>query len=124
MDAKLDRTKQLANYYVKNRTRIRARDSRPEYLLKRREDSKRKRRAARLEAISFFGGKCVSCLQIDHVNGLGSQERRTFKDTYQYTKQCMSDTTGKYQLLCANCNWIKRYKNYEERGVLLAKCKK
>jgi len=28
--------------------------------------------------------------------------------------------SGKYQLLCANCNWIKRSENYEERPRMVA----
>jgi hypothetical protein len=28
-------------------------------------------------------------------------------------KKVLADTTGSYQLLCANCNWIKKSENNE-----------
>jgi Zn-finger protein len=34
----------------------------------------------------------------------------------RYMKNVIADTTGKYQLLCANCNWIKRHEMYEQQG--------
>jgi hypothetical protein len=30
-----------------------------------------------------------------------------------HDRAVLSDTSGKYQLLCANCNWIKRFENGE-----------
>lgn len=32
-----------------------------------------------------------------------------------YHLRAIMDTTGKYQLLCANCNWIKRHEKGEHR---------
>jgi len=59
----------------------------------------------------------IYCLQIDHVNGGGSEERKKIgggslmKLIYEKVKSGSKD----YQLLCANCNWIKRYKNSENK---------
>lgn len=75
----------------------------------------------RQKAIDHLGGKCVKCgfsdiraLQIDHVNGGGTQERRSLNYNFWklYKKVCV-DTSNQYQLLCANCNWIKRIENGE-----------
>lgn len=51
------------------------------------------------------------CLQIDHVFGNGNIERthNHLKDGRKFYKKVLTDTTGSYQILCANCNWIKRY---------------
>jgi len=47
------------------------------------------------------------CLQIDHINNGGNKERKNLRYT-DYYKLVIEDNSGKYQLLCANCNWIKR----------------
>ena len=105
------RLKQAQEYQLKNRDRIR------DYL---REYSRKRR----TKVIEFLGGKCKRCgfsdhraLQVDHVNGDGYKElRRTYEtcmDPHTYAKAVMADTTGKYQLLCANCNWIKKHENEE-----------
>lgn len=78
-----------------------------------------RRKQARLDAINFYGGKCVRCgfddwraLQFDHVDGGGRKELKDY-NWLSYLKKVVSDTTGKYQLLCSNCNWIKKYENNE-----------
>lgn len=77
----------------------------------------------RKSAIEILGGKCVICgfndyraLQIDHINGGGSKERkeRLYKGNFhQNVINSFINKENKYQLLCANCNWIKRYVNKE-----------
>jgi hypothetical protein len=83
------------------------------------------RRKKRREVIDALGGKCIKCgcsdwrcLQIDHINGGGSIELKEFnKKRIQYYKKILELVlTGKnidYQLLCANCNWIKKFENDE-----------
>ena len=52
------------------------------------------------------------CLQIDHVFGGGKQElKKISRDVY--LRKVLADVDGLYQLLCANCNWIKRFTNEE-----------
>lgn len=80
----------------------------------------RKSRAAVLEAL---GGKCLRCgfndrraLQIDHVNGGGSKERKEKGFKQEFHKHVLNSFIkgeNRYQLLCANCNWIKRFENNE-----------
>lgn len=77
----------------------------------------------RAGALAKLGNKCCRCgfndvraLQIDHINGGGGREIHiTFKDSPRiFYKAVIADTDNKYQLLCANCNQIKRT---EEREV-------
>jgi|SRR5882762_199928 len=65
--------------------------------------------------ISILGGKCVRCfittnrvLQFDHINGDGS-----ILDSYEPREILRQINQGLIQLLCANCNWIKRAENKE-----------
>ena len=72
----------------------------------------------------LLGGKCIKCgfadsraLQIDHVNGGGWKEIKTIKGSYALfvLNSLLAGEKNKYQLLCANCNWIKRVENNEVR---------
>lgn len=78
----------------------------------------------RKSVIEALGGKCVTCefsdpraLQIDHINGGGQRERKKLgygrNKLYQIVLASFLAKENKYQLLCANCNWIKRYVNNE-----------
>ncbi len=55
---------------------------------------------------------CTSreCLQVDHVNGGGRKEKEKGATLY---RKVLRDAEGMYQLLCSNCNWIKRERNGE-----------
>lgn len=79
----------------------------------------------KLKAIEALGGKCVHCgftnwraLQIDHVNSqLSNQEKKRIMGRVTYYKKIIEEVqSGEYQLLCANCNWIKRYEQGESGG--------
>ena len=97
------------NYYIKNKLQIDKKNS----------DYRKKRK---LEIYEILGTRCVKCgfsdiraLQIDHINGGGSRERKLIGDnTVRYHKFIMKNR-DKYQILCANCNWIKRAENNENR---------
>jgi len=56
------------------------------------------------------------CLQIDHVNGGGNIERKKGVRTIGTYRHVLMDKKGLYQLLCANCNWIKRVSLKEHLG--------
>lgn len=82
------------------------------------------RKNLRLSLIALLGGKCNRCgfsdirvLQVDHINGGGRQEFikvRTSGGAYdRYILNEIINGSTKYQLLCANCNWIKRHENKE-----------
>jgi len=51
-------------------------------------------------------------LQFDHINGGGNKEQKK-KNTMARYLEIVKDSSRKYQLLCANCNWIKAYENKE-----------
>lgn len=63
-------------------------------------------------------GKCkdIRCLQIDHKNGDGYKDKQRFKSTtamYLYYLKNLEEAKRNLQVLCANCNWIKRIDNHE-----------
>ena len=67
-----------------------------------------------------YGRRCKRCgisdervLQIDHVNGGGTKEKRQYIQRPTYYIKILKDESGKYQVLCANCNWIKRAERKE-----------
>ena len=94
--------------------------------LKHREDHKEKNNErnrvdlARWKslAIAALGGVCVRCgynadiraLQIDHINSDGRDERAEMRDNQRKLYRLISElgSQGRYQVLCANCNQIKR----------------
>lgn len=87
-----------------------------------------------MNLVVLLGGKCVcnsiSCwhigqcglgdlrlLQIDHVNGGGNKERqKKYTSTpvmYRHYLIHPDEARQKLQILCANCNWVKRHENNE-----------
>lgn len=93
--------------------------------------SKRCRRKYRQAALQKLGNRCANpecrwmnadgslgctdwrCLQVDNVLGGGNQERKRGLISHALYKDVLADETGKYQALCANCNWIKKHTNHE-----------
>lgn len=86
----------------------------------------------RMEIIHILGNKCIHCgfsdwraLQIDHVKGHGAEHRRKYNSHtfyhgggcnpqyYSFILRQIKLGSKDFQLLCANCNWIKRYENNE-----------
>lgn len=68
----------------------------------------------RAEIIRMLGGACVCCgttwkifLQIDHVNSVGSQERRAISNCIAKLREFVRARPEDYQLLCANCHSAK-----------------
>jgi hypothetical protein len=73
----------------------------------------------RRRAVAHLGGICVRCgfsdvraLQIDHVSGGGRKELAAIGRCGIYRR--VIKESADYQLLCANCNWIKRSENSSE----------
>lgn len=78
-------------------------------------------REARKRAIEILGGRCVGCgfsdwraLQFDHIECKDVKPRST-ESTWDILRKILEGNTSEFQLLCANCNWIKRYEK-EEHG--------
>ena len=88
---------------------------------------------SRLRVVKALGGCCVKCgftdsraLHIDHINS-GGQRARSFGETWlDIHKEILGGHTERFQLLCANCNCIKKYEAKEismstQRRLLLTK---
>lgn len=99
------------NYHAKHKDEIHTR-------------KQRKFHERRNEIIRLLGSKCSRCgfskdvrvLQIDHINGGGTEERKKVNCYERYlilVLESIKRGEKKYQLLCANCNWIKRYEKKE-----------
>ena len=75
-------------------------------------------RKLRQEIIEKYGGKCAKCgindvrvLQIDHINNDGNKHRKVIT-TAQLPRWLKRNGYPKeFQILCANCNWIKKTEN-------------
>lgn len=74
--------------------------------------------------MAFFGNVCVRCgfsdqraLHLDHIKGGGNEERVLGKhglhDKWKMTRDTPEEARATFQLLCANCNNIKRDEDYE-----------
>jgi len=92
----------------------------------------RYRRRARLKVLKRLGNKCANpynlnhgdflsdprCLQIDHINGDAKNDPNARPQRggiliFNLLKMSDQELKSTYQLLCANCNWIKRNENKE-----------
>ena len=81
---------------------------------------KRRLRKIRHELMEILGGEfCKNCgydiyeaLQFDHINGRGCEDRRNFhtgRIMYQFYASNPELARKTLQVLCANCNFIKRH---------------
>src|SRR3990167_2323101 len=88
------------------------------------QHEKNKRHALKRKAFDILGNKCVRCgfddmraLQIDHINGGGGRRKRLFGEiTMTNYRKIVAGDSRTFQLLWANCNYIKRVENGEEWG--------
>lgn len=116
-----DRNKYMREYYAKNRTKIRkyVRDrARVRASLDRR---KAVREGYSLYIFSVLGDRCVMCgfsdkraLQMDHINGRnGGPKSGNVDKRYKFVRENEEEAKRVYQILCANCNFIKRVERQE-----------
>ena len=75
--------------------------------------------AVRRQVLEAYGSICSRCgfaderaLQLDHVKGGGYREYKELRGRLGVYKRALTHLS-EYQLLCANCNWIKRVENNE-----------
>ena len=89
-----------------------------------KERAKKYQNKLRIELMLLLGTKCVRCgfddiraLQIDHIEGKGHNERvnifGSIRLMYRYYRDNPEQAKKKLQILCANCNWIKKHENNE-----------
>lgn len=76
------------------------------------------------EVVQKLGGKCPCgfadprALQIDHIHGGGNDDRRKFGGRWRLFYEYVADNPAKFQILCSNCNAIKRIENSEHRTTV------
>ncbi len=93
---------------------------------KNRISSVKRRKKLREEIIILLGGKCsnpnclvpngcrdIRCLQIDHIHRKIYKGSHADEMYYRHVLEEIKAGSKDYQLLCANCNWIKRVENHE-----------
>jgi len=119
--------------YCKECMKRRGKKYRREHRTKVRLRHKAWRKNQRIRVLRHIGGeiKCGHCgfsdlraLQVDHIEGGGNEELKRYGHLStlfsKILKMSVEDAREKYQILCANCNMIKKYEN-EELGGLEAK---
>ena len=82
--------------------------------------SKMVRIEARKLLFHHLGNKCVKCgfsderaLQFDHIIPIGRKNRLSTTDFYYRYAKDITLAKTELQILCANCNWIKKVENDE-----------
>lgn len=114
-----------SEYYKLNKSEINKRNERnrnkPEYKERAKARLKYRLDEAKRKVYDLLGRECVHCgfddvraLQIDHINGGGTKDRKGMSGL-QFLNHVISINGKGYQILCANCNWIKRYENGENK---------
>lgn len=118
------------NYYNKNKEKAVAsayeyRNSHKEEFKRYSRKSMRKLYEKRKDMVfELLGSSCSRCgfsdkraLQIDHINGNGKQDKKKYSSNSYYLGHILKVNGQGYQILCANCNWIKRHeqREYSER---------
>lgn len=113
-------TKYSHEYYLKNKDKIIEANKRFQKKSIGGESwIKRYRKNLRIETINAYGGRCVCCgegtwqfLTIDHPKGDGQRDREPHRKItgqfYAWLKK-QGYPKGYYQVLCMNCNWVRRY---------------
>lgn len=73
------------------------------------------RKCSNPKCLVLGGCTDVRCLQFDHINGGGTKEIREMGNSqmYRYYADHPEEAKKRIQILCANCNWIKRHENKE-----------
>ena len=141
----MDRKEYRRAYYLAHREKLIAQtrahqlahvEERKEYMRKYAEEHKEsivpyKKEKARIAWLTLkepiferLGKVCIQCgysnqgaLQIDHINGGGSEHRRQITGPSKYYQEILADPLIEehYQILCANCNQLKKTLNNEYR---------
>lgn len=112
-----DRLAYMKRYYHLNKDRIKIRDK----LLRDKDPiafgAARRARylSLRLRAIKHLGNECVTCgfsdprvLEFDHIQNDGSTDRR-IRPMRTLLRDILRGTELNIQILCSNCNSIKRF---------------
>ena len=109
------RVKNHSMKHTKKRTKQDILDYAKQYAKKPYVKERNRRSKARLAIINLLGAECVKCgfrdlraLQLDHINGGGNKDPKARRSSTYYHNLLRNpkETFLKFQILCANCNWI------------------
>ncbi len=113
---KEERKEHRRRYYQENRERIL-------HSPRNREVRNRLRANLKREVILHYGNgeivcsrcgfKDIKALSIDHINGGGNKHRRKIKNFYYWLRK--NNFPEGYQVLCMNCQFIKKIEEDEHR---------
>jgi 5-methylcytosine-specific restriction endonuclease McrA len=92
-----------------------------------RERSRQQRERIRENILTLFGRKCTRCgydrdvraLQVDHIYRTTAPRNSTARSGYGLYIRILNGTfpVSDFQLLCANCNWLKKLDNKEHSPI-------
>jgi hypothetical protein len=115
-----------SEYYLENKDWLneKSRKYNQEHKEQLHENSVRYRYNLRIKVIERFGSVCAKCgfndwraLEVDHIHGGGTKERKAMPSQLVYYRMLLNlsdkELKGNYQLLCANCNVIKKCESNE-----------
>lgn len=89
---------------------------------KHKDEYKQKRETIKQSVFNLLGNECIKCgntdkrvLQLDHINGGGSKWRKDGHTGDNHYKKLLElpNIKEEIQVLCSNCNWIKKRENKE-----------
>ena len=93
-------------------------DHRPEVVSRNRRNGVTKYHERRQIFFDILGSECKTCgfkdkraLQIDHLHNDGAVQRKKYGGSlneYRHYLKHQDEIPIQFQILCANCNWIKR----------------
>ena len=112
-----DKTTYNRGYGIKNRERFREKKNKSTRLLTARLKQQviDKFSKGTMQCV-ICGESRIYCLSIDHIHGGGSQHRRELRrhSPRSYYKWLIEEGSHKdFQVLCMNCQFVKRYEQHE-----------
>lgn len=111
-------SKEYREYYEKNKDWINKTHATYREVHRKRINERQKlvTRQNRKKVIEHYGGRCVCCdestfefLAIDHINGMGEQQRKQWRSGNFYTWIMKNNYPLDLQILCHNCNSAKGF---------------
>jgi hypothetical protein len=117
----MDKAERHRKWYQANKARLRKtksetmrrlRAERPEHY---REQSRLAKQRLRDKLFAAYGSTCLGCgftdkraLTLDHILNNGSKERKAIGERGVYRRALDPKHKAEYQMLCMNCQFIKR----------------
>lgn len=115
--AKIRYKKYRDNFYQENKERIKQRVKKYQMIwYPKRKEEVFKHYSSELKCAKC-GFSDIRALSVDHINGGGTKHRREIGKGAQFYNWLKKNNYPEgFQILCMNCQFIKRVENHEERG--------